>query len=365
MEDNLAVLNGMVEQAPEQEAELVVIFHLLPDTERFLDRISEVFAIDRIIGVPYSSRHSVAKELREHHDAEVTIPEDVEDVQAQARDYIEKYVDRNPNRDLLILDVGGHCASFIDEIDTSSLIGIIEDTNQGHWRYEETDPPVPVYSIAQARLKNLENRTVGEAVTFSLENIIRNEFEQELNGKRVLVLGYGNIGQSVATACRGRSAEVMVYDIDSVKKISARLEGHTVKDREQMLEEAQIIIGTSGQCSITSEDLDHLSGETILASGTSKQVEIDVDGLVERATLVEEDDLWQKFELDGNGITLLNEGYPINFLDNSISLAMLDLIFPALFGGMLLLTEGNEEPQIHEPDENLTQEIASTWLEVY
>lgn len=365
MEMRLRVLESMVEQTEKRDVELFAVFHLLPDTRRFLQQVAEVFTIDRIVGVPYSSRPEVAEEIAENHDAKVTIPDDIETVESEAKNYVDGFAERKPNRELIILDVGGYCASFLNDVDTGPILGVLEDTNQGHWRYERTDLPVPVYSIAQARLKGLENRTVGEAVVFSVENIIRNQFEQELNGKRVLVMGYGNIGQSVATACRGRGAEVMVYDVDSVKNISARLEGYTVKNREELLEEADIIIGATGQCSITSEDFTRLSGDTILASGTSKQVEIDVGALSEIGTLVEETDLLKSFDLDGSRIKLLNDGQPINFLDNSISLAMLDLIFPALFGGMLSLADGDNEPRIYEPDERLTQTIASSWLEVY
>lgn len=361
----LEVLRKAVRESPRQETELLVVFHLLPDTEQFIDTVVEVFEIERIIGVPYSSRPATARNLRQKYDIEVTIPETIDAVEEEAKSYVEEFNAREHDRELLILDVGGHCASFINDVETDAIRGIVEDTNQGHWRYETVDLPVPVFSIAQAKLKQLENRTVGEAIVFSLENIIRNEFEQELNGKRVLVLGYGNIGQSVAKACRGRGAEVMIHDIDAVKNISAKLEGYSVGDRESMFRNAQIVIGASGHRSITQDDFESFEDNTIILSGSSKQVEIDIEGLQEEGTPVERTEIATTYELNGRMITLLNDGCPVNFLDNSVSLAILDLVYPALFSGMMALCNGTTEPEIHEPDDEIVQDIATTWLEVY
>lgn len=361
----LEVLRETVYESTKQDTELLVVFHLLPDTEQFIDTVIDVFEIERIIGVPYSSRPATARNLRQKYDVEVTIPETVDEVEREANSYVEEFNAREQDRELLILDVGGHCASFINDVETDAIRGIIEDTNQGHWRYETLDLPVPVFSIAQAKLKQLENRTVGEAIVFSLENIIRNEFEQELNGKRVLVLGYGNVGQSVAKACRGRGAEVMIHDTDAVKNISAKLEGYGVGDRASMFRNAQIVIGASGHRSITREDFKNFDGKTVILSGSSKQVEIDVEGLEEEGTPVERSETATTYELDGSMITLLNDGCPVNFLDNSVSLAILDLVYPALFSGMLALCNGTTEPGIHEPDDETVQNIATTWLEVY
>lgn len=368
----LAVFQEVVDAASiEADVELLVVFHLLPDTRRFLRHVTDVIDVDRIIGVPDGSKPETATAIDEAHDVDLTVPETVDEVIAQSRAYVEEFVaTREPDEWLLVLDVGGHCASFVTDVDTSGVVGVVEDTNQGHWKYEQLDLPVPVYSIAQAPVKMPENRLVGDAVVFSTENVLRNVLKQDLNGQRVLVLGFGNIGESAAAACRGRGASVMVYDADPLKNVAARLEGYTVEDRETMLGEADIVIGTAGTESLSREDFDHLSDGVVLASGSSHQVEFDVDGLHERGTVVERTDVSATHVVDGERIVLLNEGWPVNFLDNSISNTILDLIFSGLFVCIRELVEplerddaGRIDPGIHEPDEERIAEVAWQWLE--
>ncbi|MBK9089556.1 MAG: hypothetical protein IPL90_11090 [Holophagales bacterium] len=54
---------------------------------------------------------------------------------------------------------------------------MVEDTNNGHWLYESTGPhPIPVLSMAQSPLKGVEDSIIGDAVLFSIERVLREDF---------------------------------------------------------------------------------------------------------------------------------------------------------------------------------------------
>ena len=76
----------------------------------------------------------------------------------------------------------------------AKLIGVVEDTENGHKRYEQIAfPPCPVLSVARSPLKEPEDFLVGHAIVFSAEALIRQSGVVMVN-KRALVIGYGKIG---------------------------------------------------------------------------------------------------------------------------------------------------------------------------
>jgi len=362
MEKRLETLETLSEEVKAgQDLDVLIIHHILPDVVHLLNAINKNYNIKQIIGIPYSSKEETVNEVRSEFDTSVNCPEDIDEIGNIAQEFISEY---NKENNLIVLDLGGYCSDIIEEVNTDKLRGIVEDTNQGHWNYEELDQELPIYSIAQGELKDLENRVVGEAVTFSTEKIIRNEFEGEITGKKVLVMGYGGIGKAVASACEGRNSEVMVYDIDSVKMIEAKLDGYHVGKKEEMLKEADIIIGASGECSLGTEELNQLSGGTILSSGSSKQVEFDIQHIESKGNPIDEGENWRQYDINQSRITVLNEGKPVNFIDNSISLSILDLIFSELFACIeSLAEEGKQASGIQEVTKSKKQHIADKWLE--
>lgn len=362
MEKQLDTLKILSDEAKKDEdLDLLIIHHLLPDVIHLLDSVDLNYNIQRVIGIPYSSKEKTLAQVEKRYEAEVTSPEDIDDIGNIVEEFISEY---DGEGTLVIMDLGGYCSDIIEDVDANKLKGIIEDTNQGHWSYQDLEQDLPIYSIAQGELKDLENRVVGEAVTFSTERIIRNEFEEEITGEKVLVMGYGGIGKAVSSACDGRNCEVMVFDIDSVNMIEAKLDGYHVGRKEDMIEKADIIIGASGKCSIGQDEVDNLSGRTILSSGSSKQVEFELEYIKEKGERVDKGEDWKEYNMSQANITVLNEGKPVNFLDNSISLSILDLIFSELFACIeSLAEEQNPDSGIQEVSKRKKQKIADIWLE--
>ncbi|MFB6174901.1 MAG: adenosylhomocysteinase [Candidatus Nanohalobium sp.] len=360
MKEELPTLEEFSEETEKDEdLDILLIHHLLPDVLHFLEALEDNYNIEKIIGIPYSTKTEVLSKVREQFKADVESPDEIKEVREKALEFIQAYDDEN----LVIIDLGGYCSNILEDINQDKIKGIVEDTNQGHWEYEQRDIDIPIFSIAKGEIKGLENRVVGEAVTFSTERIIRNQFQEEITGKEILVMGYGGIGKAVATACSGRNSEVMVYDIDHVKMIEAKLDGYKVMEKEKMLERADIIIGATGKCSVGREEIKYLKEGCILSSGSSKQVEFDTGYLQSYGKIIDSGKDWKQYEITEKSIYLLNEGKPVNFLDNSISISIIDLIFSELLACVQALSNGeNRGNEIREVPYEKKQEIAEKWL---
>jgi len=300
---------------------VLIIQHLLPDTEQFVRLISRVWRIVHIVGIPYSAKADVIRRLRKAFS--ITVPKKVEKMEDTVLHIISTL-----SSPTFIIDVGGYCASLAT-LPGMPIAGIVEETNQGHWRYKhvEKDLRYPVLSLAQCKVKQIEHLAVGTAIVFSFDKILRNELKDALQGKSVLVLGYGNVGRSVAYALRAAGAVVMVFDTDPARIIEAKFAGFRCGPKEELLQAAEVVFGCSGRQSIGQEDLDFLRSGVYLVSGSSRRIEFDVAtfetlGLKERIS-----ESLTRIRLKNAEVILVNEGFPINFKDLSIPMAIADLIF--------------------------------------
>lgn len=344
------------------QPELFAVFNVMPDFREFLHVADQAFSIERIVAIPDTLERRTADAIEQEFDLRVSRCDSVEEVHRSVRDYITR---RESDRPMYVLDIGGHCCTPLSEIRDDSIVGVVEDTNFGHWKYTDTDLDYPVVSIAQSPIKSIENRVIGDAVVFSLENVLRNDFERELFGTDVLVLGYGNIGRSVASALEQRRATVHVYDVDPVKTASALVEGYTVGRRDELLRDCEIVIGATGQTSVRYSDVSSLPRDCIVASATSGTVEIEIDRIRDNMSRVATGDHWDRFRSDDSEIVVLDNGEPINFLDNSVSYRILDAIYPSLLAGCSQLLSDDLECEVHDISHRREKDVAEAWVRQY
>jgi adenosylhomocysteinase len=268
---------------------------------------------------------------------------------------------------VIIQEVGGYCADQVGRLaGIPGIRGVVEDTKQGQWRYERAMPlPLPVFTIADSPLKALEDVQVGRSVAYSVERLLRGRFYRLLSERRVLVLGYGGIGTAAAEHLRRTGARIAVYDPDEVRASAAVVHGHEVGSREALLSWADVIIGVSGHRALTAADVPLLRDGVILASGSSKQVEFDVDGLLGAAERVAEVDEVLELEASGRTLYLLNQGRPVNFMEQSILGSVLDLVYTELYLCTRELAGRPWEPGLHRLSPVTQRELARRWRERY
>jgi len=355
---------------------LVLVTHVLPTSIPFIRALSEDFELKTVVAIPYSYSSAARAEIPQ---LRVIIPANTSELERELLALVQ--AEDSLGNPFVVQEIGGHLAPVLAAGHTfEHLIGIVEDTRQGHWRYRDkgglylnqvgpvrprdfwvkreatsgsrsgyptvgcvlalfpTAGPgrplrelvgalpeldgypsrdiahalhVPVMSVAESPLKALEHHQIGRAIVFSLERQVRRHFYRSLSGEFVAVVGFGDIGSAAARALQGRMAHVLVHDVDPVRQASAWLEGFRVGSLAECIATSNVILGCSGSRSLTSDVLRHAPDGAVFASGSSKQVEIDVDFFLRPGSEIEADgELTASYQAGRRHFLLL--GYPSN-----------------------------------------------------
>jgi adenosylhomocysteinase len=65
-------------------------------------------------------------------------------------------------------------------------------------------------------------------------------------GKKVVILGYGDVGKGCASAMKSCGARVVVTEVDPICALQACMEGYEVKRIESVIKEADIYVTCTG-----------------------------------------------------------------------------------------------------------------------
>ena len=80
----------------------------------------------------------------------------------------------------------------------------------------------------------------------SLPDGIMRATDVMIGGKRVLIIGFGDVGKGCAAAMRGCGARVMIAEIDPICALQACMEGYQVTTIEDVVGEVDIFVTTTG-----------------------------------------------------------------------------------------------------------------------
>ncbi len=362
----LPALGYHVERFPCPPISLVLITHILDTAVPFIEAVSSTVRLETILGIPYSTMPGAHAALLQNGER-VSIPRDISSLPSLARAEILDVSRRNSTGQVVVQEIGGYCEGLVDElVAAGALGGVVEDTKQGHWKYASRDSlPCPVFTIADSPLKDLENQQVGRAISHALETILRRGFHRLMPETQVGVIGYGGIGEATARALSALGSRVAAFDVCGIRMAKAALDGFGHLTRDELMATSDVIVGVSGECSITASDFELLRPGAFVASGSSKQVEIDLATLNDRAALIENDGIVKEYELDGKPIILLNDGMPVNFLEQSVLGRVLDLVYTELYMCIRQLAVEEIEPGLARLPVNLQREIAGVWRELH
>jgi S-adenosylhomocysteine hydrolase len=197
---------------------------------------------------------------------------------------------------------------------------IVEQTTRGITVAEERRLQTPVVNVARSKSKAAEGQFIGEAVAAKVLQGLK-RLGADLSGKKVTLVGYGLVGECLARALRDLGCQVTVVETSSGRSAAARKAGFVVQDKAAALAGAEIVIGATGMRSITLDDLKLLRPGAVVASASSKQVEIDMVGLRaaarSRQAIASDSPLVllpnYSYRLGMSTITVLGDGWPVNF----------------------------------------------------
>ncbi len=101
-----------------------------------------------------------------------------------------------------------------------------------------------------------------------------------LAGSRVAIFGYGACGRAIALRAHGLGATTIVCEVDPIRALEARMDGHVVVPGIEAAAEADVVITATGAIDVVGVSTSPaLRDGAILANAGHFDVEIDVPGL--------------------------------------------------------------------------------------
>jgi adenosylhomocysteinase len=359
-----AFLHRITERFPANgHASSLIITHLLTERPAFLRAMARTTDVAAVLPKPKSVSQQTLTDISSTYTVR-TLTRDLFADPSTALAFLE---DHAPDRTVILLDVGGYYAPSLDiltEKFSGHIAGVIEDTENGHQRYEALGQlPCPVFSVARSPLKHCEDHLVGRSIVFSTDALIRSRGDL-LTGRDSCVIGYGKIGRSIAHALRAYDVRVTVFDIDPVRRIQARAEGfRTPSSRTDALRDAACVLCATGNIALGDADFEALSNGAYVASATSAEDELDLAALhsTYRRTLVT--DHLTRYETTSHYFYVLADGNAVNFLHGAVVGTYIHLVQAEILAATSLLTGGGYSPRLHEVPYDARQTIARTWLD--
>jgi adenosylhomocysteinase len=161
--------------------------------------------------------------------------------------------DRKPLN--MILDDGGDLTNMVfdkyPEL-TKEIKGLSEETTTGvHRLYERMENGtlvMPAINVNDSVTKSKFDNKYG--CKESAVDAVRRATDIMLAGKRVVVCGYGDVGKGTAASFRGAGSIVTVTEIDPICALQAAMDGYEVKRLDTVVDNADIIITTTGNFNI-------------------------------------------------------------------------------------------------------------------
>ncbi len=226
--------------------------------------------------------------------------------------------DRKPLN--MILDDGGDLTNMVfDKYPefTKDIKGLSEETTTGvHRLYERMKNGtlvMPAINVNDSVTKSKFDNKYG--CKESAVDAVRRATDVMLAGKRVVVCGYGDVGKGTAASFRGAGSIVTVTEIDPICALQAAMDGYEVKRLDTVVDNADIIITTTGNFNIVrGEHFKKMKDKAIVCNIGHFDNEIDMAWLNANygATKTEVKPQVDIYTVDGKEIIILAEGRLVN-----------------------------------------------------
>lgn len=317
---------------------------------------------------PLSTQDEVVAALAEAEG--ITVAARRGETEAERRANVERLLSFSPT---LIVEDGGDVAWRLHELGPEvapELQGISEETTTGVERLRELARAgklrVPAFAVNDARMKTLFDNRYGTGQ--SVWDAIMRTTNLLVAGKTVLIVGYGWCGRGLALRAAGLGAHVLVTELDPVKAVEAAMDGFSLVDLPQGMEEADFVVTATGRPGVIGEaELRQAKDGQVLANAGHFGYEIDRAALGSFAKAHREARSGiEAYELPhGRTVYLLGEGelvnlalgdgHPVEIMDISFALQALTL--------ELLAKEGQGlAPGVYPVPPEIDAAVARLWL---
>ena len=171
----------------------------------------------------------------------------------------------------------------------------------------------PMVAVNDADCKHLFDNRYGTGQSV-WDSIMRNT-NLIVAGKTVVVAGYGWCSRGIAMRAASLGAQVIVTEIDPVKAMEAKMDGHSVMTMGQAAPLGDIFVTATGCAgTIRMEHMEKMKNMAILANAGHFNVEIDMQALEEQAVSKKEmrNNIMGYTLKNGNTVNVLAEGRLVN-----------------------------------------------------
>eukprot|EP00455_Lapot_gusevi_P031182 TRINITY_DN336_c0_g1_i2.p1 TRINITY_DN336_c0_g1~~TRINITY_DN336_c0_g1_i2.p1 ORF type:complete len:504 (+),score=217.88 TRINITY_DN336_c0_g1_i2:33-1514(+) len=198
------------------------------------------------------------------------------------------------------------------------MVGVSEETTTGvhrlYQRAKEGSLLFPAINVNDSVTKSKFDNVYG--CRHSLPDGIMRATDVMIGGKRVVILGFGDVGKGCASSMRGQGARVMVTEIDPICALQACMEGYQVVTLEDVVSDADIFITATGNKDIImASHMARMKNNAIVGNIGHFDNEIDMQGLknipgIKKVNIKPQVD---RYEFpDGHGVIVLAEGRLLN-----------------------------------------------------
>ncbi len=220
----------------------------------------------------------------------------------------------------MILDDGGDLTNMVFDVYpelTKGIKGLSEETTTGvHRLYERMKKgtlALPAININDSVTKSKFDNKYG--CRESCVDAIRRATDVMIAGKVAVVAGFGDVGKGSAESLKGAGARVIVTEIDPICALQAAMEGYEVKKMKDAVQEADIVVTTTGcRDIITGEHFKLMKDKAIVCNIGHFDIEIDMAWLNKNYgnTKVEIKPQVDKYTINGKDVIVLAEGRLVN-----------------------------------------------------
>ena len=347
---------------------VLVVMHANVEFLNFLTALARVTRIAGVIPKASSKKFANLDALKKQYPV---FDIDRSEILASPDQFINAIDRLIKNERFAIIDMGGyfsHVALDLTKKFDDQIIGIVEDTENGHQKYEALikrkrpcENLVPVISVARSSLKEPEDSLVGQAIVFSAEAIMRAQ-GLILLGKRVGVIGFGKIGRSIAFSLLSRGSRVDVFHSNPILLASALSLGFHTSSRSEFLRSADVLFCATGNKSLSMDDEDLFKGGLHIFCATSSDDElsaclrykIDVTSVVVRPHTC-------KIYLKDKYAYIHNKGNSVNFVHGAVVYSFIELVQGEIIYSIGSLYDAPRNTISHLPESD-KRFIAERWM---
>lgn len=218
----------------------------------------------------------------------------------------------------LLLDDGGDLTWVMHE-DYPHLLkavkGLTEETTTGVHRLQEMAMQhrllVPAINVNDSVTKSKFDNLYG--CRESLLDGLKRATDVMIAGKRVLVMGYGDVGKGCTQALRAQGAHVYVAEIDPICALQAAMEGYPVVQVEDVVDVVDIFVTATGNYHVLAhEHLLNMKNEAIVCNIGHFDSEIDIASLKQYPWENVKPQVDHVLLPNGNKLIVLAEGRLVN-----------------------------------------------------